>query len=149
MKFDYGNFFILEQKIKDFIIYIYIFGFDYPYCNAQASDFIYFDFFQRFIGDFICRLYLPLFMSISGFLFFKNITNPSKLIWIKKYKSRFKSLLIPYIIWNILFIIQLAIFQYNPITAPWISTVITPFIESGSVIYSIWIIFIHPANLPL
>ena len=115
----------------------------------QAKEFVYFDFFQRFWGDYICRLYLPLFMSISGFLFYQNITDPSKQTWIEKYRRRFKSLFIPYVIWNVLFIAQMAILQYNPITSSWISKGITPFISSGSILQSLWLIFTIPANLPL
>lgn len=115
----------------------------------QAKEFQYFDFFQRFWGDYINRLYLGLFMSISGYLFYQNITIPSKEIWIQKYKSRFKSLFIPYIIWNILFILQMAILQYNPLTSSWISSGINSFISSGSILHSMWLIFTHPANLPL
>lgn len=115
----------------------------------QANDLKFFDFFQRFIGDFICRLYLPLFMTISGFLFYANITKTSKKIWFEKYKRRFKSLLIPYIIWNLLFVAQLAILQFNPITSSWISDGLTPFISSGSILYSTWVVLTHPANLPL
>lgn len=115
----------------------------------QASNFVRFDFFQRFMGDYMNRSYLALFMSISGYLFYQNISNSLKEIWITKYKSRFKSLFIPYFIWNILFLAQMAVLQYNPITAPWITDGIKPFISSGSVLQSIWMIFTHPANLPL
>jgi fucose 4-O-acetylase-like acetyltransferase len=115
----------------------------------QAKEFIVFDFFQRFIGDYINRLYLPLFMAISGFLFYHNIIIPSKHNWLSKYKSRFKSLLIPYILWNLMFLLQMAILQYNPLTSPWISEGINKFISSGSILQSVWLIFTVPANLPL
>ena len=115
----------------------------------QASHFVTFDFFQHFFGDYINRLYLVLFMCISGFLFFQNITVATKDVWIKKYKSRFNSLLVPYIVWNILFILQMAILQYNPITSPWINEGISPFISSGSILQSVWMIFTLTANLPL
>ena len=50
----------------------------------------------------IGRLSVPLFFFISGYLFFYKIDQFSKEIFINKLKRRFKSLFLPYIIWNAL-----------------------------------------------
>lgn len=55
-------------------------------------------FIQKFISYGIATIAVPIFFMISGFLFFYNF-EPSIESWIKKYKSRFKTLVIPYIIW--------------------------------------------------
>lgn len=49
----------------------------------------------------IGRLSVPIFFIISGYLFFHNIDALTTEIWIQKLKRRIKSLLIPYLIWNV------------------------------------------------
>ena len=55
-------------------------------------------FIQKFISYGIATIAVPIFFMISGFLFFYNFESSVE-NWIKKYKSRFKSLFIPYFIW--------------------------------------------------
>jgi len=60
----------------------------------------YSSFFQDFISDGICYVAVPLFFCISGYLFFLKFKagfNEFKL----KYTKRFRTLLIPYLIWTI------------------------------------------------
>lgn len=69
---------------------------------------------QNVIGAGICRLAVPTFFFISGYLFFYKF-KPSKSAWISKYKKRFKSLFIPYVIWCtgwlvILYLVELTSF---------------------------------------
>ncbi|MEG0857292.1 MAG: acyltransferase [Terrisporobacter sp.] len=69
---------------------------------------------QNVIGQGIARLAVPIFFFISGYLFFYKF-NPSKSAWISKFKKRFKSLFIPYVIWCtgwlvILYIVELTAF---------------------------------------
>ncbi len=57
---------------------------------------------EAFISQGVARAAVPLFFIISAFLFFHNI-DPNKVSFkwfIQKYKKRFKSLVIPYLIWN-------------------------------------------------
>ena len=50
----------------------------------------------------ICRLAVPCFFIISGFLFFNNLQEWSWDEWRRKLKSRVRTLLFPYILWNII-----------------------------------------------
>jgi len=50
----------------------------------------------------ICRLAVPIFFFISGFLFFKGLETWDSSIWKKKIKHRFYSLVLPYLLWNII-----------------------------------------------
>lgn len=52
-----------------------------------------------FFSSVLPAISVPLFFLISGFLFFYNV-DFEKRIYIKKLKSRFKTLVIPYLIWN-------------------------------------------------
>lgn len=51
------------------------------------------------------QIAVPTFFLISGFLFFKGLEQWDKSIWKRKIKSRFSSLILPYIIWVSLFAI--------------------------------------------
>lgn len=43
---------------------------------------------------------VPVFFLISGYLFFKGIVELDKSIWYSKLRSRCRSLLVPYLLWN-------------------------------------------------
>lgn len=57
----------------------------------------------------VCQCAVPLFFLISGYLFFINIPSFSWKTFCNKIQSRFKSILVPYIIWNALYILFHAI----------------------------------------
>ena len=48
---------------------------------------------------------VPLFFMISGYLFFFNSNCLDKRLWVSKLKKRMKTLLVPYLLWNILYVI--------------------------------------------
>lgn len=56
----------------------------------------------------------PLFFLISGYLFFLNGNLERKKDWIYKYKRRIHSLLVPYIIWNLIGVV-LFLLKFLPI----------------------------------
>lgn len=59
------------------------------------------DLFSQVLG----RLSVPLFFLISGYLFFYNVEQFDKQIYYNKLKKRMRSLLIPYLIWNIIYLL--------------------------------------------
>jgi len=87
--------------------------------------FIHFSVFSVFRGDaqlntvfklllIPTRVAVPLFFAISGALFFRNYTLASTL---KKWKSRFFSLCVPYAVWNTLWLILALLGNYTPLGA--------------------------------
>lgn len=60
---------------------------------------------NHFIDAFLRRQSVPIYFFISGYVFFLGI-KLTKEIYIKKLKNRVKSLLIPYIFWNTLFVLK-------------------------------------------
>ena len=80
-------------------------------------------FIQKFISHGIATVAVPIFFVISGFLFFYNFESSVE-NWIKKYKSRFKSLLIPYFIWCTSWMIILYSIQLIPIFKGFFSNMI-------------------------
>lgn len=47
----------------------------------------------------ICRVAVPIFFLISGYLFFINITTWNTNLWLLKLRKRVKTLFIPYVLW--------------------------------------------------
>lgn len=60
----------------------------------------------------ICRIAVPAFFLISGYLFFINLEQWNKEVWLGKIKRRFFTLFIPYIIWNLIGIAYTCITPY-------------------------------------
>ena len=50
----------------------------------------------------LCRLAVPCFFFISGYLFFNKLQEWSWSEWTRKIKSRGKTLLVPYLLWNLI-----------------------------------------------
>jgi len=77
------------------------------YYNYSNNSYIVTNLFSYIIP----RVAVPLFFIMSGFLFYRNFTYS---IILKKYKSRFKSLFIPYLFWNIFSLVFAALVTYLP-----------------------------------
>lgn len=113
-------FFVLFQHAINFTGYIdpsRLFG------NIRNWD----AYLQYFLGYGIPRFSVPLFFLLSGYLFYRNFSF-SKLL--KKYRSRFRSLLVPYVLWNIIGILVIAVLQ----SIPGISAYLTSF-YTGNVLH--------------
>jgi len=73
------------------------------------------DFVRNFISQGVARIAVPLFFLMSGYLFFAGF-EWSKESYVLKLKSRTKTLLIPFLFWNITTLIVIALAQTIPIT---------------------------------
>lgn len=62
-------------------------------------------FVRYYLCDVVGRVAVPLFFLISGFLFFRWTDEFSYDIYIKKIRSRFRTLLVPFFLWNLLYIL--------------------------------------------
>lgn len=83
----------------------------YQFMNGEwlvkKGDYLGYDFFNYIVVEEIARIAVPLFFVISGYLFFYG-KDFDLHVYSYKIKKRIYSLLIPYLIWNIL----VGIFQY-------------------------------------
>ena len=59
------------------------------------------------ISENIARIAVPLFFFISGFLFFKSTHTFDKSIYISKIRKRINTLVVPYILWNLIILIPI------------------------------------------
>lgn len=74
-------------------------------------------FIQDFISQGLGRIAVPLFFTISGYLFFFNIKKGSFDEFVSKYKKRAKTLLLPYFLWSIFGLLLYLGLQSFPISA--------------------------------
>ena len=68
----------------------------------EAEQYPLANFLQILTGKGVCRIANSLFFCISGYLFARN-TEDINSIW-KKLKKRVRTLIIPYLLWNVIFI---------------------------------------------
>ena len=73
--------------------------------NVTAETFPLFYYFQYFVCEILSRIAVPLFFVISGYLFFPADEPLDIKCYTNKLKRRVKSLIIPYICWNSIYII--------------------------------------------
>jgi len=61
----------------------------------------------------LTHIAVPLFFLISGYLFFVRLSTWDWSVWRRKMKSRFHTLVIPYIIWCILFVCKQVLLKWH------------------------------------
>lgn len=87
------------------VVLIHAFGAPLSGTTTVAFQNGIYDFIRIFFSQGICRVSVPIFLMISGYLFFSKLREWDNTIWFSKVKKRVRSLLIPYILWNIISIV--------------------------------------------
>ncbi|RKE45338.1 acyltransferase family protein [Sphingobacterium detergens] len=112
----------LQSKVIDFLRFPLIVGVvfihtdfsDIVMTGVKQISFVNYPVFSRIFFLFsrvIFEACVPLFFFISGFLFFYKTVGFSREIYLQKLKNRIRSLLVPYIFWNLLIILFLMLAQ--------------------------------------
>lgn len=84
-----------------------------PFANdiqLFSGDF-YYNISAIFFANILTYFAVGLFFFISGFLFFLNVSSFTSDIYKSKIKRRFRTLFIPYLLWNIIFYTVLSIYE--------------------------------------
>lgn len=82
------------------------------------------DFIRVLISQGLARVAVPLFFLMSGYLFFANF-RWSQQTFVHKLRTRIRSLLVPFLFWNILVLAFYAVVQNIPVLAPYFSRATT------------------------
>lgn len=69
-------------------------------------------FVSELIGNGISRIGVPLFFFISGYLFFVGLDRFTSVSYIQKIKKRVRTLLVPYIIFNLAAVVIFGVLQF-------------------------------------
>ena len=97
------------------IMVIYIHG-----TYLEIENYALVKFLQRFIGLGICHIANCLFFCLSGYMFAYSIKTEIDVII--KIKKRFSSLLMPYLLWNVIFVLWYVLLYIIPETEKWVNT---------------------------
>lgn len=57
---------------------------------------------KTFFSEGLCRVAVPAFFFISGYYFYKSFDKWNINIWFEKINKRIRTLLVPYILWNLI-----------------------------------------------
>ena len=95
--------------------YISIDGWSYSEIANMGVGANVVQFFMMAIGHVLSHIAVPTFFLISAYLLFNNFGDGDVSVWKRKLSSRLKSLVLPYIIWIILYVLWLAILDYKTI----------------------------------
>ena len=115
-------------------------GFDIETVSSAAASVIWF--FSQYLG----HIAVPAFYIISGFLFFYGVKTFDKATYQQKLQRRAKSLLVPYLAWNVIFLIAIAVIGQTNI--PFLQF---PPLLDGSIspVQFIVAVFVKPLDGPL
>lgn len=87
--------------------------------NLLTSDWNTYEFLKLLISQTLVKVAVPVFFIISGYLFFANVKDWNVSIYKAKVLRRVKTLLAPYLIWNLLMAIKLKTFSWSMFWVYW------------------------------
>lgn len=113
----------------------------------EAEQYEVTEFIQKFMGNSF-GIANCLFFSISGYLFARTVQS-LKDVW-EKQKKRFRTLMVPYILWNLIFVLWYVILEVLPGLDRWVNSasVIERF-TTQSIGQILYYLFIEPAAFQL
>jgi surface polysaccharide O-acyltransferase-like enzyme len=88
--------------------------------SLLTSEWNTYDFLRLLISQTLVKVAMPVFFIMSGYLFFVNVGKWNLAIYKKKILRRVKTLLIPYLIWNLLMAVKLKTFSWSVFWVYWV-----------------------------
>ncbi len=98
-----------------------------------------YDYLRIFISNVIARSPVPIFFIFSGFLFFKGVERFGRTVYAEKLRKRWHSLVQPYLLWNILFVLWTVAFMVGGVLLrgkPW--SVIGDYFADKGYLHMLW-----------
>lgn len=87
------------------LMVIFIHAFSSVHCVPEEGlEYHMFEYFESTFSLVVSHIAVPVFFLISGFLFFNNLDCFNAKTYKKKISTRFKTIIIPYLVWNLLFL---------------------------------------------
>ena len=81
--------------------------------SLLSSEWNTYEFLKLLVSQTLVKVAMPVFFIMSGYLFFANVDRLDVTIYKKKIWRRVKTLLIPYLIWNLLMAVKLKTFSWS------------------------------------
>lgn len=103
--------------------------------------------FVQMLGSSITSVAVPLFYAISGFLFFNGITSVKQCF--PKIKKRATTLLVPYLIWNVVFVLWYVVLAFIPGVSQYVNSDILSNVSIHHPIDTLFYLFVKPAGFQM
>lgn len=87
--------------------------------SLLSSDWNTYEFLKLLISQTLVKVAVPVFFIMSGYLFFSNVKEWNQAVYREKMLRRVKTLLIPYLVWNLLMAVKLKIFNWSMFWVYW------------------------------
>lgn len=87
--------------------------------NLLLSDWNTYEFLKLLISQTLVKVAVPIFFIMSGYLFFSNVKEWNLTVYREKMLRRVKTLLIPYLIWNLMMAVKLKTFSWSMFWVYW------------------------------
>lgn len=87
--------------------------------SLLTSEWNTYEFLRLLISQTLVKVAMPTFFIMSGYLFFANVDVWNFKVYMTKICRRIKTLLFPYLIWNLLMAIKLKIFSWSMFWVYW------------------------------
>ena len=71
------------------------------------------DVLRLLVGQTLVKVSVPVFFIVSGYLFFRNVVQWNLEVYVGKIRRRARSLLLPYLVWNLLMVAKLHTFSWS------------------------------------
>lgn len=139
-----NNYNSLKIKILSFLMIIMVVYIHSYYLEAKGR--IIPNMVQH-IGSAITSVAVPLFYAISGFLFFNGIDSIQGCF--PKIKNRIYTLLIPYLIWNVVFVLWYVAITFIPGASAYVNSDMLANLTLSAPIDSLYFLFVKPAGFQL
>lgn len=86
--------------------------------SLLSSDWNTYEFLKLLISQTLVKVAVPVFFVMSGYLFFANVGNWNMRVYMSKMKRRVKTLMVPYLIWNLLMAVKLKTLSWSDFLEP-------------------------------
>lgn len=109
---------LLRFPLAVVVLSIHVFSSDGLIIQGETSgwvDYPIFAEFNTFIDAFLRKQSVPIYYFISGYVFFLGV-EMTRVTYLRKFKNRVHSLLIPYVVWNTLAVLLLILTLHSPFT---------------------------------
>lgn len=87
--------------------------------SLLTSEWNTYEFLKLLVSQTLVKVAMPVFFIMSGYLFFANVVKWDVATYKKKILRRIKTLLIPYLIWNLLMAVKLKTFSWSVFWVYW------------------------------
>lgn len=91
---------------------VFVYGKEYTFAGRPL-----FDAFYNFVYSFLSDYSLMIYFFISGYVFFLGITDFTADVYKRKLRNRVKTLLIPFIVWNVACVLVELSYYFPPLSA--------------------------------